>query len=320
MRVSESEKNARKVTEVRLGGLSSVQPSEGRSDTNPAAQDATDATEVLSRTVGPFRFTSKQSYYKSGGLFGGWEASCPYHRKNNQTGCRKWFGISGPTFAERRSAAAAAMLWCSKAKLFDRQRLHLAYQPDYNSAPDAAQMRMLPIFKEARPKSCPTDEDLDSLPKSASDLDVDCMTLAAIAKSKPKARSKRGRVEEVEQAEAESVCTKSHDTARPTSQVPDKHRLRAPSETPQHPRPKRAPKPRAPARKKADSKELEKNDESAPSTTRPTDQRRQQQNSESGTSSSSSDGGSSNAGTCSSSDTESDESSSTSSSSSTASG
>lgn len=318
MRVSASEKNASKVTEVRLGGLSSVQPSEGRADANPAAEGATDVTEVLSRTVGPFRFTSKQAYYKSGGQFGGWEASCPYHRKNNQTGCRKWFGISGPTFAERRSAAAAAMLWCSKARLFDRQCLHLAYQPDYNSAPDATQTRMLPIFKEARPKSCPTDEDLDSSMKAASDLDVDCMTLAATVKSKPKARSKRGRVAEVEQAEAESVCAKSHDIARPTSQVSDKSRPLAPPETPQHPRPKRAPKPRARAIKKAVSEELEKNDDSALAAIRPTDQRRQQQNSES--SSSSSDGSSSDAGTCSSSDAESDESSSTSSSSSTASG
>ena len=68
-------------------------------------------------------------------------------KKNDKTSCRKWFGIAGPERTDRKAAAAAAMLWCSRARQFERQRLHIAFQPDFASVPDAGLTRLLPISK-----------------------------------------------------------------------------------------------------------------------------------------------------------------------------
>lgn len=188
-RISQTSASDEKVSN--LGSGSATVGKQG--PTNATTGETEDPKEVLGKTVGPFRFTSKQHFYKSGGQYGGWEAACPFHKKNDKTLCRKWFGIAGPTHADRKSAAAAAMLWCSRARQFERQRLHIAFQPDFASAPDAGLTRLLPIFKEARPRNCTSDEDLDSAQTALTDLAPDGAPLASLAKSKAKAKGVRPR-------------------------------------------------------------------------------------------------------------------------------
>lgn len=110
-----------------------------------AAQDGLDL--IIGRRIGPFRFTPKQSFHKSGGKHGGWEVFCPFHAKNYKSGCRKWFPILGPALRDKQVAANAALAWCAAASMVDKHCLHLAYPIDYDAAPPAAVTRALPIFQ-----------------------------------------------------------------------------------------------------------------------------------------------------------------------------
>ncbi len=145
-----------------------LEPPRAPAEVNTAATAAAqrDIAILAGRRVGPFRFTAKQSVSvrgTSGGKYGGWEAECPFHRKNATSGCRKWFGVRGPTLLDRSMAANAAMLWCSVARDFPRQCWHLAYAPDQASAPPAATTRALPIFHEGPPATrAMTDVELDA--------------------------------------------------------------------------------------------------------------------------------------------------------------
>lgn len=137
----------------------------GATETQPESTDVP-MKGIIGRKIGPFRFTPKQPHQKSGGKFGGWEVDCPYHRKNFKSGCRKWFGIAGPSLQDKQEAAAAALVWCAAARQFDRQFLHLAYQVDYKTAPPVAVSRTLPIFHEDAPEARPT-PDSELFTKSA---------------------------------------------------------------------------------------------------------------------------------------------------------
>jgi hypothetical protein len=110
-----------------------------------AAQEGLE--KIIGRRIGPFRFTPKQSFHKSGGKHGGWEVFCPFHAKNYKSGCRKWFPILGPALRDKQVAANAALAWCAAASTVDKHCLHLAYPIDYDTAPLAAVTRALPIFQ-----------------------------------------------------------------------------------------------------------------------------------------------------------------------------
>ena len=116
-----------------------------------AAQEGLDL--IIGRRIGPFRFTPKQSFHKSGGKHGGWEVFCPFHAKNYKSGCRKWFPILGPALRDKQVAANAALAWCAAASTVDKHCLHLAYPIDYNAAPLASVTRALPIFQTDAPST-----------------------------------------------------------------------------------------------------------------------------------------------------------------------
>lgn len=60
--------------------------------------------------------------------FGGWQGACKFHALNNKTGCKKFFGIKAPGGLEERVRALnQARWWLNEARLFDRQRHHLAW-------------------------------------------------------------------------------------------------------------------------------------------------------------------------------------------------
>ena len=106
-------------------------------------EPATEAKDIIGRKIGPFRFTPKQAAQASGGRYGGWEVQCPFHRKNLKSGCRKWFGVCGPTTKDKQECAAAALEWCAAAA--------------------AAITRQNPIFSEDFPvQRCRPDSELDT--------------------------------------------------------------------------------------------------------------------------------------------------------------
>ena len=150
-------------------------------EAEPETQE--DPRTILGRVVGPFRFTPKQHYQVSGGKFGGLEASCPYHKKSASAGCRKWFGIKGPSIQDIKEAVDAALTWCAQARHFERQRYHIAFNPAYGASPAANVTRLLPIFSEPRPVGVFSDQQLDA----------DEARADAAPKAKPKAKAKSGR-------------------------------------------------------------------------------------------------------------------------------
>ena len=155
----------------------------------PAMEDGGSAPhtrDIIGRTVGPFRFTAKQPSQKSGGRFGGWEVFCPFHRKNYKSGCRKWFGLCGPTLKDKQECAAAALEWCAAAHQFDRQWLHLAYQVDYAAAAPASVTRRLPIFMEDAPtERCIPDSELQKETKAGEEANCSGDQAAAAPRKRP---------------------------------------------------------------------------------------------------------------------------------------
>jgi hypothetical protein len=57
--------------------------------------------------------------------YGAFEGSCPWHRKNIITGCKKIQCISGPTLQDREDALLRTKFWCAQAFTVDRQRQHV---------------------------------------------------------------------------------------------------------------------------------------------------------------------------------------------------
>lgn len=126
------------------------------------SQCMTPLGDIIARAMGPFRFTPKQITQKSGGKYGGWEVACPFHRKNRTSGCRKWFGLCGPTLRDKQECVAAALEWCAAARQFSRQWQHIAYQVDYKAAAPVEVTRKNSIFSEKPPaKRCTPDSELD---------------------------------------------------------------------------------------------------------------------------------------------------------------
>jgi hypothetical protein len=67
----------------------------------------------------------------------------------------------GPSAQDRRRAAATAMFWCSRAKDFNRQHLHIGFNPDPATVPAASVTRRLPIFRDTKVR-CTADDELDA--------------------------------------------------------------------------------------------------------------------------------------------------------------
>ena len=167
-----------------------------------AAQEGLDL--IIGRRIGPFRFTPKQSFHKSGGKHGGWEVFCPFHAKNYKSGCRKWFPILGPALRDKQVAANAALAWCAAASTVDKHCLHLAYPIDYNTAPLASVTRALPIFQTDAPST-------RAIPDSEMMRSDD-----VVPAPKAKARSRK-RVE----GHGDTLC-KDDDGAQPLAKMPRK--------------------------------------------------------------------------------------------------
>ena len=89
--------------------LEDVEPGPGGSNENRAPR-------VETFRWGAFRFTPKGSPNTEGF---GWEASCPFHRKNDSTGCKKSLSVAVAGSSDR--AIHALKYWCTAALDVDRK-------------------------------------------------------------------------------------------------------------------------------------------------------------------------------------------------------
>ena len=72
---------------------------------------------------GCFRFSRKQA--RSNLPFGGYEVTCPYHRLNHTTKCKKFIRLFSREEAELRRALNVARYWASEARSFELQATHV---------------------------------------------------------------------------------------------------------------------------------------------------------------------------------------------------
>ena len=92
---------------------------------------------------------------------GGYQATCPFHRRNQKTGCKRFFRIMASTQQAKLQCLKAALYWCGTYHSHTRQRHHVraplpAVLPAYN---------VIKHWKvEGRParRDIKTDEELDA--------------------------------------------------------------------------------------------------------------------------------------------------------------
>ncbi|CAE7694010.1 unnamed protein product [Symbiodinium sp. KB8] len=115
---------------------------------------------------GCFRITPKQPGPTR--LHGGFEARCPFHRKNDKTECKRFLSLRDSSIEEREKTLRALRAWCNAAPLYDRQRGHLHHFVSADTAPAdevlvAGRIADPPAAKPA------TDVELDAIAAAAAD-------------------------------------------------------------------------------------------------------------------------------------------------------
>lgn len=81
--------------------------------------------ELVTGNLGPFRLVRGD---KVRGVIraDGFQVTCPYHKLNKKTGCRRWFKLTGDESEEEHELLLRRLMWwCTTAQEFDRQRTHL---------------------------------------------------------------------------------------------------------------------------------------------------------------------------------------------------
>lgn len=142
---------------------------------------------------GPFKLTVKQPSSAAGRAFGGIEASCPFHRKNEKTGCKKYLQLRSDQPDEFSKCLRSLKMWCNSAASYERQRDHLAHHISIDAAPPDAILEAGLI--EDGPSERPTP---DNVLDAAAGIEPAAKPKAkgkarAKAAGKPKAAKGRGR-------------------------------------------------------------------------------------------------------------------------------
>ena len=129
------------------------EPGPKRPRTAPAAKIITPGAARF--VWGCFRFTPKHSAQSVQ-----WEASCPFHRKNEKTGCKKLVSASRAGGSE--GAIHRLKFWCIQASQHDRQRAHMFNVDMACALPTLAELDVAVQSLVAPSAPPPTDDDLDS--------------------------------------------------------------------------------------------------------------------------------------------------------------
>ena len=153
-----------------------------------AALGVADIVRALrAKKVGAFQITPRQADIRP--PFGGWQAACPFHKLNDKSGCKKWFGLEGSSDADKTKLVRRILWWCACASDYSRQRKHVCYEsPTEDVQDDAFVLAMLPQDRPP-PKSIKTDVELDD-----ADVAVAVAPAAAVkGKGRGRARGHGGR-------------------------------------------------------------------------------------------------------------------------------
>ena len=120
---------------------------------------------------------------------GGWQATCPYHRKSQVTACRK--ACMAATTSQEASHRVLRQLkfWCLQAPTFDRQRAHILLDPrlEIILPPDEVLDAQVPTVV---PQGVLTDEQLDAGGSAAPALTDASGSAGGVAAAR--GRSRRG--------------------------------------------------------------------------------------------------------------------------------
>ena len=112
-----------------LGQVRAEAPQQARVQEFARAEPQVDDVEVIGRdrvnlqNSGPwgcFSFSLKLDT-----RYGSYEVSCPWHRKNSRTGCKKLFSVKTAGDEGLRSALWKARWWASQAREFELQAEHM---------------------------------------------------------------------------------------------------------------------------------------------------------------------------------------------------
>lgn len=123
---------------------------------------------------GVFRFTARHAGTLQGGVYGGWQVNCPFHKKSvsatGYSGCRRFFSCLGVTSAARQVCLRKAFWWAVKSSDYSRQRHHLPCP--LGDLPSARFLQARIIVERPPPGSVLPDEELDADPAEAGIADA----------------------------------------------------------------------------------------------------------------------------------------------------
>jgi hypothetical protein len=132
---------------------------------------------------GIFRLSMKKASAQS--RFGGLQAECPLHRKNDKTRCKKLWPLAGNDEASFKEARRCLMFWCLHGLALNRQRDHISFKFEASTVP--ADVALEAVHEEpAGPVR--TDVELDAEePQSAEQAELadGSGTASAAARTKP---------------------------------------------------------------------------------------------------------------------------------------
>ena len=140
--------------------VKAAQPVDVAAASNPGPAPSPGQPVVNNYSWGAFRFTFKKT-----GKQMAVQATCPFHARNNSTGCKKSLNINPFTQARVDEQVLLLKHWCNQAKQFSLQRDHLSCPLQPASVPDAAVVEAQCIPRASKPDDVITDVDQDAAAK-----------------------------------------------------------------------------------------------------------------------------------------------------------
>lgn len=137
---------------------------------------------------GPFKLTVKQPSASAGRAFGGVEASCPFRKKNKRTGCKKYLQLRNASAEEFSKCVRSLKMWCNSARLYARQRQHLAHHIAIDSAP-VQEIVDAGLIENGPTERVKDDDELDAAAGPAPVLEAKAKAGRGKAKAKGRARA-----------------------------------------------------------------------------------------------------------------------------------
>ena len=135
-----------------------VAPAAGEAE--PSLDDQAASPELRRGAYGVFRLTPRAPTVQD--QFGGFQAECPFHKKNRTSGCRKYVPIGGPSQKHWQDALRLLCTWCLRYNQIDRQRSHITDLPLLEDCPDATVLRAMTV-REGPARPVYHDDDLDRM-------------------------------------------------------------------------------------------------------------------------------------------------------------